>query len=73
MNHELPFPVAVKYLISSNNDLLKTQQRILTEQVLEAAYESMKLLGLQQSEGWTVDLEKMAYVKAAENAPPVGE
>lgn len=74
MKQEIPLPMAVVRLVNSNNELLRMYQRTLTEQVLDAAYDSMKLIGLNPTDGWRVDLEKMVYVKEEDqSAAPVGE
>lgn len=59
----IPIPVALKELINSNNTLLKQYQQELTQKVITANIEMMNLLGLDPSEGWTLDLDTMMYTK----------
>lgn len=69
----VPFPLTLKTLVESNNEILRLYQRTLTDQIILAGEDSMRMLGLPMEEGWTLDLGKMAFVKTEENAPSVSE
>jgi len=59
----IPLPIALKELIISNNQLLKTYQEDLTNRVLVANREMMTLMGLSETDGWVIDLQTLTYVK----------
>ena len=63
MNNKVPIPLALKNLIDSNNTLLQKYQKELTEKVLVSNEEMMRLLNLDPSEGWRLDMENLVYVK----------
>lgn len=73
MTPTVPVPHAIRHLIESNNKLLKLYQTELTDAVMEANMEMMKLLKLDPAEGWRLDMEAMTYVKIETNDSPVGE
>ena len=73
MQHEIPIPLALRNLIESNNEILRLYQRNLSEQVMMASEDTMKLLGLNPTDGWALDTNKMAFVKEEEHAPSVSE
>jgi hypothetical protein len=59
----VPVPSAIKHLIESNNKLLRQYQEELTNAVLTANEEMMKLLQLDPKDGWRLDMETMSYIK----------
>lgn len=59
---EIPVPLALKHLILSNNNLLKSYQRQLMQEITAANEEMMEMLGITDA-AWTLDMEKMIYVK----------
>ena len=63
MTQTVPAPIALRQLIESNNQLLRQYQNDLTAKVMAANEEMMRLLGLDPSEGWRLDLEAFTYVK----------
>lgn len=70
MNSEVPVPVpvplALRHLIESNNELLKQYQQELTKKVVLANEEMMRMLGLDPSDGWRLDMSTFTYIKAKE-------
>lgn len=74
MTQTVPVPLALRNLIESNNQLLKTYQADLTSRVIQANEEMMKILGLDPTEGWRLDIEGGVYVKVnEENVTSVSE
>jgi len=63
MTPTVPVPLALRHLIESNNQLLKTYQQELTTKVVVANEEMMKLLGLDPNDGWKLDIDTFTYVK----------
>lgn len=63
MTQTVPLPTALRSLIESNNQLLKLYQSELTKQVMQANEEMMRMLNLNPSEGWRLDLDSLMYVK----------
>jgi hypothetical protein len=63
MAQTVPLPTALRSLIESNNQLLKMYQSELTKQVMQANEEMMRMLNLNPSEGWRLDLDSLTYVK----------
>jgi len=59
----VPVPLALRHLIESNNQLLKIHQADLTAKVMQANEEMMRMLNLNPSEGWRLDLDSLTYVK----------
>lgn len=59
----IPIPTALKELIISNNELLTQYQQKLTNKVLIANEEMMKLLSLDPNDGWRLDIGTYSYVK----------
>lgn len=59
----IPIPLALKELILSNNELLKQYQYELTNKVLLANDEIMRMLGLSPEDGWKIDMNTFTYVK----------
>lgn len=59
----MPIPLALKELILSNNELLKKYQQELTNKVLLANEEMMRMLGLNPLDGWKIDMSTFTYVK----------
>lgn len=59
----IPIPLALKELILSNNELLKQYQYELTNKVLLANDEMMRMLGLSSEDGWKIDMNTFTYVK----------
>lgn len=63
MTTTVPVPLALRHLIESNNQLLKTYQQELTSKVVVANEEMMRLLGLDPNDGWRLDVDTFTYVK----------
>ena len=63
MTAKVPVPLALRHLIESNNQLLKSYQQELTSKVVVANEEMMRLLGLDPSDGWRLDVDTFTYVK----------
>ena len=74
MTQTVPVPLALRNLIESNNQLLKSYQADLTLKVINANEEMMRILGLDPSDGWRLDIEGGVYIKVDEtNATSVSE
>lgn len=74
MTPTVPVPLALRHLIESNNQLLKVYQNDLTSKVLQANEEMMKLLGLNPTDGWRLDIDNLSYVKVENtDAPSISE
>lgn len=56
-------PIALRQLIVANNEILKTLQAQLWEQVQTANAEMMQILRLDPTQGWKLDVEQMKYVR----------
>lgn len=65
----IPVPIALKELIISNNTLLQNYQQELTSRVIIANREMMKMMGLDEEDGWQLDSQNMTYVKK-DKVPP---
>ncbi len=63
MKTKVPAPLALKHLIESNNQLLQKYQKELTDRVLIANEEMMRILGLDPNDGWKLDIDTFSYVK----------
>ena len=66
MNEEvksIPVPLAMRELINSNNMLLSNFQQELTNRVISANQEMMKMLGISVEDGWELNAQTMTYVK----------
>lgn len=63
MAQTVPLPTALRSLIESNNQLLKMYQSDLTKQVMQANEEMMRMLNLNPSEGWRLDIDNLMYIK----------
>lgn len=63
----IALPIALKELIISNNELLKKHQEELTNKVISANEEMMKLMGLRSEDGWRLDISRMMYIKEIKN------
>lgn len=59
----VPAPSAIRELIISNNQLLQNYQQELTNKVIMANLEMMRMMGLDPQDGWKLDMEKMVYTK----------
>lgn len=59
----LTVPTALQYLIRSNNQLLKTYQEQLLQEIQEANIQMMQLLRIDPEIGWKLDIERMVYVR----------
>lgn len=70
MTTPVPVPAALRHLIESNNQLLKLYQQELSAQVQVANVEMMRMLGLDPTDGWKLDMDTLTYVKV-ENGPSV--
>ena len=71
MSNTVPIPLALKSLIESNNQLLKIYQQGLSNNVIVANEEMMRLLGLSASDGWKLDINTFTYIKT-ENDSSIG-
>ena len=67
MKNTVPVPLALRQLIESNNQLLRQYQNDLTSKVMVANEEMMRLLGLDPTDGWRLDLETFTYVKVEQS------
>lgn len=67
MSTQIPVPLALRQLIESNNQLLRQYQNDLTSRVMVANEEMMKILSLDPTEGWRLDLETFSYVKVEQS------
>jgi hypothetical protein len=65
----VPVPLVLRNLIDSNNQLLKQYQAELTAQVVKANEEMMRMLQLDPSEGWRLDMGTYTYVKVEQPTP----
>jgi len=72
MTTTVPVPLALRHLIESNNQLLKTYQQELTTKVVVANEEMMRILNLDPNDGWRLDVDTYTYIKV-EDAPSVSE
>ena len=66
MNEEvksIPVPLVMRELINSNNMLLSNFQQELTNKVVAANQEMMKMLGISAEDGWELNAQTMTYVK----------
>lgn len=59
----LPVPIALQKLILANNTLLKNYQNKLLAEIQEANAEIMAILQIHETEGWALDMNRMAYVR----------
>jgi hypothetical protein len=73
MTPTVPVPYAIRHLIESNNKLLQQYQEELTNNVLMANEEIMRLLNLDPNDGWRLDMETMSYVKLESNDAPISK
>lgn len=65
-------PLALQNLIKANNTLLKSYQSQLMGEIQEANEQMMRMLQIDPSNGWRLDMENMMYVRIeepTENAP----
>jgi hypothetical protein len=67
MKHMVPVPLALRHLIESNNQLLKTYQEQLLNKVMTANEEMMRMLNLNPEDGWRLDLDNYTYVKTEQS------
>jgi hypothetical protein len=56
-------PIALQQLILANNEILKSFQLKLLEQVQDANMQMMQILRLDPVQGWKLDVERMKYVR----------
>jgi hypothetical protein len=66
MNEEIksiPVPLVMRELINSNNMLLSNFQQELTNRVVAANQEMMKMLGISTEDGWELNAQTMTYIK----------
>lgn len=56
-------PMALQQLIRANNELLKKYQATLVQQIEVANEQMMQLLRLNPAAGWSLDMERMKYVR----------
>lgn len=59
----VPVPLALRNLIESNNQLLQQYQIELSNKVLAANEEMMRMLNLDPNDGWRLDMGTYTYVK----------
>jgi len=63
----VPVPLALQHLIESNNQLLKQYQAELTNKVLVANEEIMRVLKLDPNDGWRLDVGTFTYIKTEQS------
>lgn len=74
MTPAVPVPLALRHLIESNNKLLENYRNELSSKVLVANEEMMRMLGLDPTDGWRLDIDTFTYVKIENtDAPSVSE
>lgn len=56
-------PIALQQLILANNEILKSFQSKLLEQVQNANMQMMQILRLDPAAGWKLDVERMRYIR----------
>lgn len=61
-------PLALQHLIKANNNLLKTYQSQLMQEIQEANLQIMQILQLHPDAGWKLDMERMVYVRPSTEA-----
>lgn len=59
-------PLALQNLIKSNNALLKSYQSQLMTEIQEANIQMMRILQIDPTNGWRLDMENMVYVRIEE-------
>lgn len=59
----IPVPMALRELINSNNALLQNYQQELSNKVILANQEMMKLIGINEQDGWKLNMTTMTYEK----------
>lgn len=59
-------PLALQNLIKANNTLLKSYQSQLMQEIQEANMQMMRMLQIDPSNGWRLDMENMVYVRIEE-------
>jgi len=59
----LDAPLALQYLIESNNQLLKDYQKKLYSEVESSIVQMMNILGISPANGWKFDMERMVFVR----------
>lgn len=69
----LSVPLALQKLIVANNQLLKQYQQKLVNEIEEANYQMMQMLRLEVEDGWQLDMERMVYVRPADEEEPSTE
>jgi hypothetical protein len=68
----IPVPLALRHLIEHTNKLLQNYQYDLSQKVLSANEEMMRILNLSPDDGWRLDTDKFEYVQM-KNDTPVSE
>lgn len=56
-------PLALRYLIEANNQLLNDYQKKLLAEIQEAVLQMMSILNIDAKSGWKFDMERMVYIK----------
>lgn len=59
-------PLALQNLIKANNTLLKSYQSQLMQEIQEANMQMMRMLQIDPSNGWRLDMDNMVYVRMEE-------
>jgi hypothetical protein len=68
----VPVPLALRHLIEHTNQLLQNYQHELSEKVLSANEEMMRMLHLSPQDGWRLNTDTFEYVQV-QNDTPVSE
>lgn len=61
-------PLALQHLITVHNKSLLEYQQILLSEINEANFEIMKMLNLDPSDGWYLDMNTMQYIQQVESS-----
>lgn len=71
---EMPLPKALVKQIEEANIKIRDLQQKLQDEITESTRELMTLMGIDNKDGWYLDLEKMRFVKVdLPSAPPQPE
>lgn len=66
MQKTIPATATLRTVIEFANAELQRKQSEMSQVVMEASLEQMRLLGISIEDGWRLDYEKMQYVKLDE-------
>lgn len=71
MQKTIPVTSTLRTVIEFANAELQRKQSEMSQVVMEASLEQMRLLGISIEDGWRLDYENMQYIKLEE--PPNAE